>query len=178
MSLKNCLLFYGFEESEIDALLQLYFTRVVFAAKEPLVLKNSPNTDTLFIIISGEAEAATSKSRVVVFKSGDIIGEMGFVTAKPRTVKVTARKVVEAWVLTRERAALLEQENPSVMMTLLRNIIRILAERIVADNAKDAELSRELQQLQQAMLSQQKQEDPKQASIFASMWRRLNRPFP
>ena len=178
MSLKKCLLFHGFEESEIDALLQLYFNRAVFAAKEPLLIKGSSNTDTLFIIGSGEAEAKTSHSRIVVFKPGDIIGEMGFFTAKPRTVKVLARNTVQAWVLTRELAARLEQENPAVMMTLLRNTIRILADRIAADNAKDAELSRELQQLQKAMMSQQKTADPKQTSIFASMWRRLNRPFP
>ena len=78
--------------------------------------------DEAFLIVEGEAEVSTHRSRIRTIGAGQIVGEMAAVSSRPRTASVTATSHVHAYVLTGPYLRDLMREHPNMAAVLSREM--------------------------------------------------------
>ena len=132
-----------FKDVELARLKLLAFAseRLSFGQGELLFERGDPS-DSAFVILNGTAEVrlATPTGPLVVAKIGQnaIVGEMGVIRDAPRSATVAAATDLVALRISREVFIGMIREFPSMSLAMMRD----LAERLEATNAKVAALSR------------------------------------
>ena len=132
-----------FKDVELARLKLLAFAseRLSFGQGELLFERGDPS-DSAFVILNGTAEVrlATPTGPLVVAKIGQnaIVGEMGVLRDAPRSATVAAATDLVALRISREVFIGMIREFPSMSLAMMRD----LAERLEATNAKVAALSR------------------------------------
>jgi NTE family protein len=102
-----------------------------------LICRQGDPSDSLLVLRSGRAQAvvtsftASSATSVARLRPGDVIGEIGVITDRPRSASVIARSDVLALELARDDFAELLARHPR----LLANISQILGKRLAKYNA-------------------------------------------
>jgi len=89
--------------------------------------------DTLYVLLSGIAEVVAPKSTepaLAVLGAGDTFGEIGLLTAVPRTADVIARADCEALVLSSDFMQRFIARAPEIAARILLNLSRELAGRL------------------------------------------------
>ena len=132
-----------FKDVELARLKLLAFAseRLSFGQGELLFERGDPS-DSAFVILNGTAEVrlTTPTGPLVVAKIGQnaIVGEMGVMRDAPRSATVAAATDLVALRISREVFIGMIREFPSMSLAMMRD----LAERLEATNAKVAALSR------------------------------------
>lgn len=102
-------------------------------------------TDTLLFIESGRVDVVVGPPEaercVRVFGPQTIAGEHGFVLGLPRTASLKVARAARVRVLDRASFAKLQDEQPALVIALLRDIVRLQSERLVFATRQNAALA-------------------------------------
>jgi CRP-like cAMP-binding protein len=100
-----------------------------------VIIRQGETGDDMMLVLSGTAEisVATRTGQRVVDTShpGDVIGEVGFLSATERTATVTALEPMEVLVMNQASVQTRLQAYPRLAAQLHLNLARILGERLV-----------------------------------------------
>jgi len=93
--------------------------------------ENEPSTG-MYVQLSGETELESSENGSV-FRAGpgDLFGEMGVISQSPRTASATISQDAMLLELNKDKFDFLQGQNPLVMARILRNVAKVLAERLI-----------------------------------------------
>ncbi len=93
--------------------------------------------DSLYILLSGEIDIRVSGiGRVHVMKPGEILGEVGLVKRVPRTASAVAKSNCVLLQIYAERMHEVLRRHPGMGYLVMRNVARILADRLSESNKK------------------------------------------
>jgi len=110
-----------------------------FAQGDVLFQEGDTDRD-LFLITDGAADVTIGvgtsdrRKRLTTFAPGTVIGEMALLEGEPRSATVAAREPLRCWRLGRAAFEQLEREHPHIGLVLLRNLARLLSERVRSAN--------------------------------------------
>jgi CRP-like cAMP-binding protein/N-acyl-L-homoserine lactone synthetase len=132
-------LLHGLDRAEADRFLA-QATLVPARPGDRIVREGDPG-DSLYVILSGLAEAvleAEPGRPLNVLGAGDTFGEVGFLTAKPRTASVVARAPCELVVLSGDFLRRFIAREPAVAAKILLNLAQVLAARLAVSTRQAA----------------------------------------
>jgi hypothetical protein len=121
----------GLDRAEAEKFLAEATT--VRAAPGDKIVRQGERGDTLFVLLSGVAEVVLDEAQgapVAVLGAGDPFGEIGFLTAEPRTANVVARAPCEVLVLSGAFFQRFIAKEPAVAAKVLLDLSRVLASRL------------------------------------------------
>ena len=97
---------------------------VIFHEKDP--------STAMYVLLSGEAEMQTDANGCMfIMKPGDLFGEIGVISQIQRTASAVVSKDAALLELSKDKFDFLLGKNPMVMAKILRNVAKVLAERLV-----------------------------------------------
>lgn len=124
-------LLHGLDRAEADRFLA-QATLVRARAGDRIVREGEPG-DTLYVLLSGLADVVLDEAPsrpLAVLGAGDTFGEVGFLTAKPRTASVVARAPCELVVLSGDFLRRFIAREPAAAAKILLNLAQVLAARL------------------------------------------------
>lgn len=124
-------LLHGLDRDEAERFLAR--ATIVRAAPGDRIVRQGEPGETMFVILSGVAEAIRDESpdRVLrVLGPGDPFGEIGFLTTGIRSASVVARTPCEVVVVSGEAMRAFLAREPGIAAKVLLNLSRMLAERL------------------------------------------------
>ena len=104
------------------------------------LFKKGDPSDSLYLILQGQLSVylvmqdLNYSKRLRTYGAGTIVGEMGFYNQVPRSADVVADSFTRVGVLTHERFAKLEEENPLLAKEFHRFVINTLSSRLRSAN--------------------------------------------
>ena len=123
-------LFSGMDDEEIDACLQKS-VRIDCQKGDTLIKKGNP-AKNLYAVIRGNLEVKAGEEVVAVRSAGDIIGEIAFFMALPRTMDVVAATDdVEVVSFSQSALRKLIKTQPEAATKLLFNVSKLLCMKVV-----------------------------------------------
>ena len=128
--------FRGLGRDQLQEVIRL-FQEVSFGEGDPVVYMGDEST-SVFLITSGQCKVfipfdfGRGENVLSYLKKGDLFGEMAVVTGRRRSVNITCFTDVGLLVMSREDFWKVANRYP----TILKNIISILSERLVAQNLR------------------------------------------
>ena len=123
-------------EPEERAELEQFMGRTEFEAGAE-ILREGWLGDTMFVIERGRANVFRSEVLVAHCGPGDVFGELGLITERPRTGTVRADTRVACWRLTRDGFRALTEQNPRLAVRFLSHVIDYVRLRL-ADTTESA----------------------------------------
>lgn len=136
-SLKDCFLFKDMNDAEVAALARA-FSEKRLAEGMTVFIEHMPG-ESLYLIKEGTIRISKMISEgdektLVILGPEDVFGEMAILDGAPRSA--TARVIEEARLLSLRKADFesLCQQNPSLGLRLMRNIVRVFSLRIRENN--------------------------------------------
>ncbi len=132
------LLFEDFSESELQELLSISEPKKFLSGD--FLFKEGDNSDSIYIIFSGRVEISTQKKdhdkiSFPTVVNGTVLGEIAFFDGKPRTASVRAIDNLQVIIITKSSFDELEKNHTKLAIKLLKDILRVTAERLRwADN--------------------------------------------
>ncbi|TDI41304.1 MAG: cyclic nucleotide-binding domain-containing protein [Acidobacteria bacterium] len=105
------------------------------------IVRQGDRDDTLYILLSGLAEVYNDKSTgppVCILGPGDTFGEIGFLTAVPRTASVIAREKSQALLLSADFMERFISQEPATGARVMLNLAREIAGRLAVATAQIA----------------------------------------
>ena len=105
------------------------------------IVRQGDRDNTLYALLSGLAEvrvAGQDGPPIAVLGAGDTFGEIGLLTAVPRTADVIARTDGEVLVLSGDFIERLIEKEPKIAARVLRNLARELAGRLAVTTRQSA----------------------------------------
>jgi CRP-like cAMP-binding protein/N-acyl-L-homoserine lactone synthetase len=134
-------LFRGLSRQEADRFLAS--ATLVSAAAGDRIVRAGERDDTVYLLLEGLADvvrpapapeppgsASNEGTLVATLGAGDLFGEIGFLTATPRTASVIARAPCQLVVLSGRFLQKLLAEEPALAARVMYNLARILAARL------------------------------------------------
>jgi hypothetical protein len=124
-------LFRGLSREELDRFLNA--ATLVSASPGDRILREGERGDTVYILLKGLADVTRGDSgerTVNLLGAGDIFGEVGLLTATPRTASVIARAPCEVLVLSGPQLERFLEREPLIAARVLMNLSRILAAKL------------------------------------------------
>jgi CPA1 family monovalent cation:H+ antiporter len=117
-----------FESLDHDALVELSRRlRALVALPGEKIIRKGDAPDSMYFIAAGEVTVHTSFG-LVVLKEGDFVGEMGLLSAQPRSADVVANGYTHLLMLSRKDFRSLLDQRPAVRATIEEVAARRLAE--------------------------------------------------
>ena len=135
-------IFKGLAPSQVQKLFRL-FSRESLQPKHILCKAGSPSTD-MSVLIGGElAIVLEDGTKVALLTPITTVGEMGLIMRQPRTA--TVEVVTKSHVLTIQKNYFdaLMREDVDMQVRVYRNILEIMAQRLVDDNVRTRDYVRE-----------------------------------
>ena len=128
-------LFHGFRPREMKAFLEVCKLGAV-AAGEVLCEYNT-SSNRLFILVEGRLDiVGPDNTSIAVLQGVQTVGEMGFITRKPRTATVRAGSECRVLRVDYFEFENLIERNLNLRSKIYRNMVRILADRLSDANDK------------------------------------------
>jgi CRP-like cAMP-binding protein len=134
--LKNTTLFAQTPENVLSSVVPI-MKEVTFQEGEEIFAKGDIGT-SLFIVHDGQVGVFTGNQQLATFGAGDFFGELALLDAEPRSATAVALSEVLAFRIDQEDFYDVMEERAEV----LRNILRMLCQRIRRQNEKMHELAR------------------------------------
>jgi len=132
-TLRKIPVFAGLQNDEYHQLLSIcavnrYQTNdVIFEEKDP--------SSALYVLLSGQVEMQTdSGGCMFIMKPGDLFGEIGVICQVQRTASAVVGEDSVLLELAKDKFDFLLGKNPLVMAKILRNVVKVLAERLVGNS--------------------------------------------
>ena len=136
-SLRDCFLFRDMDEAEIAALAGKFGEKCL-AEGMTVFIEHMPG-ESLYLIQEGTIRISKMISEgdektLVILGPEDVFGEMAVLDGAPRSA--TARVIEQARLLSLRKADFetICQQNPSLGLRLMRNIVRVFSQRIRENN--------------------------------------------
>jgi len=110
-------------------------------ASGDLIMRQGDRDDTLYVLLSGLAEVFSDGSSgppLYILGPGDTFGEIGFLTAVPRTASVVARKDSRALLLSAEFMERFIGQEPAIGAKVMLNLAREIAGRLAVATSQIA----------------------------------------
>jgi len=127
------LAFDGWNEHELGAIAGLG-RRERVAPGATLIEADRADDRDLFIVLDGQLEAyrvvGRRERRVIVLKSGDLIGEMAFIDGQPRSASVRALTAAEVLRIRAADVQALCRSDPALGLKLVWEIAKVLSARV------------------------------------------------
>jgi CRP-like cAMP-binding protein len=125
-----------------------YCETLEFRPGQPILIKDD-HTREICIVTSGRAVAKISPELNLTFEAGDFFGELSFIDAMPRSIRVLADKdsdkpTVIAF-LSRETLATISKKDQKLAMAILNNLLKCMAMKVREGNKVVQGISREHQ---------------------------------
>ncbi|MBC7474296.1 MAG: cyclic nucleotide-binding domain-containing protein [Candidatus Sericytochromatia bacterium] len=138
------LLFEDFSESELQELLSISEPKKFLSGD--FLFKEGDNSDSIYIIFSGRVEISTQKKdhdkiSFPTVVNGTVLGEIAFFDGKPRTASVRAIDNLQAIIISKSSFDELEKNHTKLAIKLLKDILRVTAERLRWADKKLIDLS-------------------------------------
>ncbi|MBO2010578.1 cyclic nucleotide-binding domain-containing protein [Hymenobacter negativus] len=133
--LKNTALFAQTPENVLSSVVPI-MKEVTFHEGEEIFAKGDLGT-SLFIVHDGQVGVFTGSQQLATFEAGDFFGELALLDAEPRSATAVALSEVLAFRIDQEDFYDVMEERAEV----LRNILRMLCQRIRQQNEKMHELA-------------------------------------
>ncbi len=115
-----------------------YFTPLTASPGEVLIATGDSGAD-VYLLRSGRLgvylETESGLKRLRALGPGALVGELALYTGKPRSALVRVDAPSEIWVLTAERIAALEDQNPSAALLIHRMIAGAISDKLTRANA-------------------------------------------
>jgi CRP-like cAMP-binding protein len=108
---------------------------LVQAALGDRIIRQGDRGNALFVLLSGLAEVSLDgrpERPIAVLGDGDPFAEIAFLTTEPCTANVVAQTRCEALVISNEFLDWFIDKEPAIAAKVLRNLARVLAERLSA----------------------------------------------
>jgi len=133
--LRKIPLFKGLEPPKIKKILGLCIHKVFQA--EQLICRSGAPSDELYILLSGELAVVTAEGiKVAVIKPVTTVGEMGVITAQPRSATVQAIQLSNIFVISKQQLDAAMRDDQAMQGQIYLNIIQVLSDKLEADNAQ------------------------------------------
>jgi SulP family sulfate permease len=123
-----------FTAKEID-LLARKLTTEAFGQGDTIV-KEGDTDRRLFLLVKGlvgvhiRLSQSERSKRLITYSPGVTFGELAFLDGSPRSAEVRAEEDSETYVLSPDDFNLLQEENPTIAVKLIRNIALEISERL------------------------------------------------
>ena len=132
-TLRKIPVFAGLQNDEYHLLLSIcavnrYRTGdVIFRVKD--------TSNAMYVLLSGQVEMQTENGKCMfIMKPGDLFGEIGVICQVQRTASAVVSEDSVLLELARDKFDFLLGKNPLVMAKILRNVAKVLAERLVGNS--------------------------------------------
>jgi len=100
---------------------------VIFQEKDPSM--------AMYVLLSGEVEMQDGAGGCMfVMKPGDLFGEIGVINQSQRSASAVVSQDSALLELSKDKFDFLLGKNPLVMAKILRNVAKVLAERLVGSS--------------------------------------------
>ena len=128
-------LFKGLSPSQVQKLLAVCVPRSYQPGEQ--VCGSDAESDEMFILILGALEVKTADGvRVATVIPVSTVGEMGVVMKQPRSATVEAIEESHVFCIPKMQFDMLLQKDVDMQVKVYRNIIEILASKIISDNVR------------------------------------------
>jgi len=128
--LKNTKLFSQTPENVLSSIAPI-MKEVLYQEGQEIFAKGDPG-DSMFIIYSGEIGIYDGTKQLALFDKGEIFGELALLDTEPRSASTVAESDVLLFRVDQEDFFELMEERDEI----LRNVLRILCQRIRVQNEK------------------------------------------
>ncbi len=127
--------FHGLSEEEYRIVIRMCHSQQI--KENERIFSQGDDGDSLYILLSGEIDIQVANiGSVHVMKSGEILGEVGLVKRVPRTASAVAKtRCVLLQIFAEEMHKVLRRHS-SMGYLVMRNVARILADRLSDSNKK------------------------------------------
>ncbi len=127
-------LFHGLDEDRLKRVLA-FFDQVLSYDPYDLIMLEGETGSSLLVIEKGNALVKVGGKEVGTLESGDCVGEVGFVTGRPRTASVYAGPTgCSARLLAPDDFERFGLFDPSAALVIAQNINRLLAAKLTRAN--------------------------------------------
>lgn len=158
--LRKIPLFKGLDPQKIKKILGLCMHKVY--QPEQLICRSGAPSDELYILLSGELAVVTPEAvKLASIKPVTTVGEMGVITAQPRSATVQAIQPSNIFAISKQQLDAALRDDQAMQAQIYLNIIRILSDKLDGDNAQlrnyqlDKErIERRMQQLERHIEAQ------------------------
>jgi CheY-like chemotaxis protein/CRP-like cAMP-binding protein len=160
--LRKIPLFKGLDPQKIKKILGLCMHKVY--QPDQLICRSGAPSDELYILLSGELAVVTGEgNKVAAIKPVTTVGEMGVITAQPRSATVQAIQPSNLFVISKQQLDASMRDDQAMQAQIYLNIIQILSDKLDGDNGQlrnyqldKEQVDRRLQQLDRHIESQVK----------------------
>jgi len=123
--------FAGLQTTEYQQVLGIC-TIAHYRAGDVIFKENAPSM-AMYVQLSGETELQTASSgSVYIMKSGDLFGEIGVICHSNRTTSAVIGEDSVLLELAKDKFDFLQGKTPLIMAKILRNVAKVLAERLIS----------------------------------------------
>ncbi|MFH1567794.1 MAG: response regulator [Gemmatimonadota bacterium] len=134
-SIKKIPLFRDLSPSQVQKLLRLCEAHT-YRPGQQVCGSDSPSNE-MHILVAGELEVLSAdRVRVATVAPVTTVGEMGVISHQPRSAHVVAVQISRVLTIAKPQFDSLLRNNSDVQLKVFRNIIHILATKIVTDNVR------------------------------------------
>lgn len=127
--IKRVPLFTGLQLMQAATLLKVCERRSLSAGEK--LCQFGDRSDSMYILLSGELSVRTKdNTQIAKISPVEPVGEMGLFTDEPRSATLVATKDSSCFVLEKDPLDYAMRTNKDIEITLCRNVIATLAERL------------------------------------------------
>ena len=124
-------MFAGVPDAQLEAIARIAVHRKV--ARHTTIVRAGDSTDSLYIIISGNARVQVSDAEgreviLTLLGPGECFGEMGLIDGSPRSADVVSSEVCELLVITKTDFKKSLSENFDLCLNIMKSLVRRLRE--------------------------------------------------
>ena len=132
-TLRKIPVFAGLQNDEYHQLLSIC-TVGRYQSGDVIFQEKDPST-AMYVLLSGEAEMQTDTGGCMfIMKPGDLFGEIGVISQAQRSASAVVSEDAALLELAKDKFDFLLGKNPVVMAKILRNVAKVLAERLVGSS--------------------------------------------
>ena len=122
-------LFFGFSPKEMKAFLDI--CKMGERPADEIICEFNTSSNRLFVLLDGELDIlGQDGTPLAVQKPVSTVGEMGFITRKPRTATVKTRTASQILRVEHVEFEDLMSSNAGLRAKIYRNMVRILADKL------------------------------------------------
>ncbi len=130
LSYSKCELLKDLKKGEVRRVLTM--GKIKSIASGVQFITQGEESHNMVLILEGKVDVVREDTRQILttLKSGDIVGEMGFLTDEPRSASVVTRSAVEVFEIDKKLIQLVAKRFPKIGTRLFFNISQILSLRL------------------------------------------------
>jgi CRP-like cAMP-binding protein len=123
-------LFAGLQSQDYQQLLGI--CKIVHYRTGDIVFRENDPSLAMYVQLSGETALESAENGIVFrMKPGDLFGEIGVISLANRTATATVSDDAMILELDKDKFDFLQGKNPLLLARILRNVAKVLAQRLI-----------------------------------------------